>query len=77
MERIKIYDNPTDNDRYTVVFFEQKQSNGLFSAIGANNYPTHPLGFYQHTDCALGSHLGNRVSFKSLSVELKKLITIE
>ena len=74
MKRIKIFDSPNYNDRYTIVFFEQKQSNGLYNAIAANDYPTHPLGFYQHTDCAMGDHLGKRIAFKKLSKALKKLI---
>lgn len=77
MNRIKIYDNPNYNDRYTIVFIDMLENNGLYAAIGANNYPLHPCGFYQHTDCAIGAHLGNRITFSSLPSALKKLIIKE
>lgn len=80
-------------DRYTIIFtgnFRGREGRCYYVASGS--FPTHPQGFYQHGESdviidvgksgfppGMGdlNHLGRRIPFKVLPVEVKKLIRSE
>jgi hypothetical protein len=78
--RVKVYDNGGKTfDRYTVVFLDrklwgygprQRQQGGmgrlLYPCLGMSSNPFAPNGFGQHSDAALGPHLGKRIPFSAL-----------
>ena len=65
-----IYDNGGNTlDRYTI--FLDKNSNACI----ASDY--RGIGFYQHCEAIRGRHLGRRISWVDLSIELKQLLALE
>jgi hypothetical protein len=63
-----IYDNNSRTfDRYTVIL-----SDG--SALGLSVNPDSPMGFSQWSEAVEGSHLGQRISFKELPLQIRKHI---
>lgn len=65
-----IYDNGGETlDRYTIFL-----TNSSDEAIGADENGN---GFYQHVDAKRGRHLGKKISFTSLSTELRRKLAEE
>ena len=77
--KLAIYDNGGKTlDRYTIVDLSTKfKKNGdtLYECIGASQDIY--LGVYLHCDCQRGRHLGKRVEFTDLDIELQKKICEE
>lgn len=44
----------------------------LWNAIAASAHPFHPQGFGQHVEAQAGRHLGARVPFASLPVDVQQ-----
>lgn len=66
-------------DRYTVAFKARRNGNGglVYPYLSANDYPFHPDGFGQHGESReflTGKHLGKRVAFETLPVDVQKFI---
>ncbi len=78
-KRVACYDSgPEHFDRYTVVYLDYPEHDGLFSYVGMNGFPTHPhYGFGQHGSCRLGRHLGKRILFADLPEGCRKLVEYE
>ena len=78
MENLTIYDNGGKSfDRITIIFNDQKRKTKdgiLYEAIGSSETGS---GFYQHTEAMKGRHLGKKIQFKDLSIELQNRILIE
>ena len=79
--KLRAYDNGgVTIDRYTVIperwirGWSQRGISGavLWTAVAANDYPFHPLGFGQTTEAMAGRHLGKRVPFESLPVDVQR-----
>lgn len=78
MKSIRVYDNGGKTfDRYTAVFTDDESRFPLYDCVGFSSNPFHPLGFCQHSDAMLGPHLGKRVSFASLPVEVQTMLREE
>lgn len=75
----KIWDNGGRSfDRYTVVF-KAHRIEGLmcWTYLAASENPFHPQGFGQHGESLEpmgGKHLGKRVTFDALPVDVQKFI---
>ena len=75
MNNIRIYDNKGETfDRYTVVFLDEPESNGMFSCLGMSTEPFMPNGFCQHSSCQDGPHLGKRTSLHKLPLDCQRAI---
>ncbi len=70
-----IYDNGGKTlDRYTIVTNERRaiaKKKYLYDAISASE---NGAGFFMWGECMLGTHLGKKVTFDSLSMELQTRI---
>lgn len=73
-----VYDNGGKTaDRYTVISsddIKNKDVRGMVDMLGLSDNPTHPQGFSQFGQGQVGSHLGKKIRFESLTPELKKHI---
>lgn len=76
-----VYDNGGKTfDRFTVVYDSSrttlKNHNGrrLWECVGSSMNPNSPHGFFQHSDCTLGKHLGKRITFADLPEEVRKCV---
>ena len=67
---IGVYDNEGKTfDRYTIVFNEKE---GIFyNCLGLSFNPDSPQGFSQWSTCQDGNHLGKKVSFESLPINIQ------
>lgn len=75
MNEIRIYDNGgTTFDRYTVVYMNERERNGLYGARGMSEDPFHPQGVGQYCTAAPGRHLGKRIRFEELPEKCQKLV---
>lgn len=65
---VRVYDNGGKTiDRYAVIFIDQPGSEvNTFECVGMSRDVTSPQGFYQHSICKLGRHLGKRIPFTEL-----------
>jgi len=73
-----IYDNGGETlDRYTVVLnSHDMNSDPQFNdALGLSDNPTHPQGFSQFTSAMDGDHLGKRIRFDQLPMNIRQHIT--
>ena len=59
-------------DQYTVVFksHEGSTDKSLFDSLGLSIYPEHPQGFSQMGSCKVGDHLGKRIKFHDLPIQV-------
>lgn len=71
---IRCFDHPDYVDRYTVVYLDQPEGNGLYACVGMSGAPFHPQGFCQHSTCRLGKHLGKRITFSNLPADCQALV---
>lgn len=56
-------------------YWKRRTGNGLlWEAIGASERPFSPQGFGQHTEAMSGPHLGKRIPFESLPVDVQTFI---
>lgn len=74
---LRIYDNGGKTfDRYTILpprwARQYKERNGLFDAIGASEHPFAPQGFGQSVSAAPGAHLGKRIAWGALPVDVQR-----
>lgn len=85
-KKVRVYDNGGDTlDRYTIVFSGTYRKNPRdgFLALGSDGNPFHPMGvgypIWSDTmiDRPRYSHLGKKVRFEDLSVDLKKYVLNE
>jgi hypothetical protein len=61
------YDNGGKTiDRYTVVF--RIAIHNIYGCLAMSDNPASPNGFCQHSECVLGDHLGERISFYALPI---------
>jgi hypothetical protein len=62
------YDNGGKTiDRYTVVFAQDRISiHNIYGCLAMSDNPASYDGFCQHSECVLGDHLGERISFYAL-----------
>lgn len=75
MKNLRIYDNGGKTfDRYTVVFMNQEEYKGMYSALGMSREPFHPQGFGQHCSAMPGRHLGKRIKFNQLPEDCKRCV---
>lgn len=75
---IEVYDNGGATfDRYTVVFKNSPEGNGLYASLGMSERPGHPQGFGQHSTAEPGSHLGRRIQLAELPEECRNLVIRE
>ncbi len=80
MKNLQIYDNGGESlDRYTI--FKARQR-GYFDRHGTKVFPCIAasrtgLGVYLHIDACKESHLGKRIKFEDLDVELQKRLRNE
>ena len=66
-------------DRFTVAFkgYRVKNWGMVYPYIASSVYPFHPQGFGQHGESRTfltGKHLGKRISFESLPVDVKSFV---
>lgn len=64
-------------DRYTILpprwaGADWRERDGTWIAFGASEDPTHPQGFGQQTSATPGRHLGRRVPFDSLPLDVRR-----
>lgn len=67
-------------DRYTVIFTEKHtncEGKTYHTSVGMSNNPTHPQGFYQHSDCIPGRHLGKKIKWLDLPEECRNAIEMQ
>ncbi len=70
---IRIYDNGGKTfDRFTVIFMDEKESQGLYGARGMSEDPFH--GFGQYCSAMPGRHLGKRIRFEDLPKPCQQVV---
>lgn len=76
---VRVYDNSgKTRDRYTVVFIDRPTIEvNTWECVAMSHDITSPQGFYQHSVCKLGRHLGKRIPFAELPSEHRKRIIQE
>ncbi len=63
-------------DPITVVFpFDHR--NGFAACVGMGETPFHPQGFCQHSECKIGAHLGDRISYVDLNDDCAAVVRRE
>ena len=77
--KIRFYDNPDFNDRYTIILPNSRfvhYYHGLqYEALGMNDLPFSPnMGVCQHSECPAGEHLGKRINYSDLPDDCKKVL---
>ena len=77
----RVYDAGPDGafDRYTVAFkgYRVEVYGMVYPYLASSDNPFHPQGFGQHgesRDFLTGKHLGKRVRFEALPVDVQKFI---
>ncbi len=70
----KLFDNDGKTlDRYTLVL--SKIEGNIYECVGLSVSPSHPAyGFFQHSECKVGGHLGKEIGFESLHEEARKAL---
>ena len=80
-ESLHCYDNGGKTiDRYTVVFLDSVRwlrDKPEYDCVGMSHDVTSPQGFYQHSTCFDGPHLGKRIIFEQLPMEHRQRIVGE
>jgi hypothetical protein len=72
---IRCYDNGGKTfDRYTVVYLDLPEENGLYESVGMSAHPFHPQGFGQHGAARLGKHLGKLIAFTKMPEDCQKVV---
>lgn len=86
---VRVYDDGSSIDRYTVVFTGRYRGKGNFMYLAMNAAPFHPQGFGQHGESgrqidvnksgfapAMGrkNHLGRRIPFSVLPDDCRQLV---
>ena len=77
---LQIYDNGGESiDRYTIFKSREKgrwdrHGNRVFNAISASKTGA---GFYMHIEAIKGTHLGKKVEFQDLDLELREKLLNE
>lgn len=75
---MRIYDNSGRTfDRYTVLFMDNQESEGLYYSLAMSDRPFAPNGFGQHGSATPGRHLGRRIEFDSLPADCQELVNRE
>lgn len=77
---LRCYDNGGKTyDRYTVLparwvrgWSRRAPCGLLWEAISASEHPFHPQGFGQNTEAKAGPHLGARVPFETLPLDVQR-----
>lgn len=73
--RVALHDNTKTADRYTAVYLDEPEGRpGLYGARGMSEHPCHPQGVGMYTSASPGNHLGKRVMFEELPVDVRNLI---
>ena len=74
---LRIFDNGGKTcDRYTIMPPRwakdyREKAPGEFMALGANAFPFHPQGFGMHVTATAGSHLGKRIKWADLPIDVQ------
>jgi hypothetical protein len=73
---LRCYDNGGKTaDRYTIIpprwAKDYRELRGLFDCVVAGAYPFHPQGIGMHCYAVPGSHLGKRVHWDALPVDVQ------
>jgi len=70
-----IYDNHGTKDetfdRYTVIFNTHEGHHILFDCLALSHNPASPQGISEFSTCAVGSHLGRKISWEKLPFEIR------
>ena len=77
-QKIKIYDNNGKTfDRYTIIYMgiPVLGQNNLYECFGCSENPFHPQGFGMHSQATPGKHLGKRICFNQLPINVQKYLT--
>lgn len=75
LENLRIYDNGGKTlDRYTAVFTNRSNRNGLYDALGFSENPFDPLGFGQYTTAMDGLHLGKLTKYENLPENARQYV---
>ena len=75
MNRIIAYDNGGATlDRFTVIYTDEPEGLGMYSARAMSENPFHPQGFGQYCSAMPGRHLGMRIAFETLPPDCQKLV---
>lgn len=75
---LRCYDNGGKTcDRYTILPPRwakecRERGTGLFEALAASEYPFHPQGVGMSTLAAPGPHLGRRVTWEALPLDVRR-----
>ena len=74
---LRCYDNGGKTcDRYTIISPRwakaYQERPGVWEALAANEYPFHPQGFGQHTTAMPGPHLGKRITWAQLPLDVQR-----
>lgn len=75
---LRVYDNGGRSfDRYTILpprwaGVDYRERDMSWEAIAASDEPFHPQGFGQHTSAFAGSHLGKRIKWSALPVDVQR-----
>lgn len=72
---ISIYDNGGKTfDRFSVIFKNERERNGLYGCRGMSEHPFHPQGFGQWCMAMPGRHLGKKIVFSGLPPDCQQLV---
>lgn len=72
---VRIYDNGGRSfDRYTAVYMNLPERDGLFEARGMSKHPFSPQGFGCSCSAMPGRHLGKRIKLEELPKDCQKLV---
>lgn len=78
MNNLRIYDNGGKTfDRFTVVFMDRPERNGLYEALAMSEGCYHPQGIGMHTSAMPGRHLGKRIGLDSLPSDCRKFVSVQ
>lgn len=72
--RLRVFDHPNVNDRYTVVF-DDGTTQLLF--VGMNDFPFHPAGFCEHGQLTrdwLESNAASEIAYAALPEDCRKVV---
>jgi len=72
---IKVYDNGGESlDRYSVIYLDDVEGNGLYGCRAMNAYPFHPQGIGMYCMAKIGKHLGKEIKFEQLPEDCQKVV---
>lgn len=76
---VRVYDDGGKTiDRYTVVFMDTAHGKPrMFDCVAMGSDVISPQGFYQHSECMLGRHLGRQIKFSELPTAHQRRIILE